>query len=78
MAKALARDRYGVGRYRSDSRPIDKGPKELAQIIEDTRLGKRYLRGRFLGKVRECEPLILPSSPFVLNLKCSLKTLLFS
>lgn len=53
MAKALARDRYGVGRYRSD-RPItaDKGPKELAQIIEDSRSGKRYLRGRFLGKVR--------------------------
>lgn len=59
MSKAIARERYGVGRYRTDGRPIstDKGPKELAQIIEDTCSGKRYLRGRFLGKVSEARTL---------------------
>ncbi|KAK3741443.1 hypothetical protein QZH41_014386 [Actinostola sp. cb2023] len=49
MSKAVARERYGVGRYRTD-KPADKVPKEIGQIIEDVRGGKRYLRGRFLGK----------------------------
>lgn len=51
MSKALTKDRY-VGRYRTD-RPLEvpRGPKEIGQIIEDVRGGKRYLRGRFLGKV---------------------------